>query len=572
MSYSRIYVKAKKLFSKAYFLLNKQSLHPWYVFLFFACYFIAAYMTVEKVFSLDDHFFHIRFAELFRQRGMGAFTGFQSIYFSKMGIVKDYFVYYNFLFYIVLIPFTFISPLVLGMKLYGVFALSASFMAVYVFLKKVPVKYPFVWTLLFLLAMLQSGWLFRFTLARPFTLAPAFLVVLLLFIYKKKYLAMAIIAFLYFYWHTATFVFPLCLAFGYFLFEQFYGKKPDWKLVTWPLAGTLAAVFLAYLISPGVVSYLKDVIFPVFFDTTLTKSTGISEGAEVYGKDIISTATGFFLFVATLIIAGSYEIFRYIHLKKVVQGIEDAIDMSVQPLRAMLFMASLAFFAATSLSGRFLDYFVFFCFLYVAIALGDLVKFFEIKGETFRRSLRVSLAVIIVFLFTTLSLNFYDSLASRSSYLIAQGPAEWLNMNLEKDKIIFNADWDSFPTLYYFTGDKFRYVTGLEPRFLYDLDHRLYWEWSNIGKGIYCDSNDCSALLKQRQAISTRGDGKKQWDQYEGNLIANAILSDFQTDIIVVSNGNKDLLGVMDDSDRFERKFFDDKNSAYAIYKIISKK
>jgi hypothetical protein len=565
-------VKIGRFLKKARLVVDKPALYPLYMWSFFMCYFIVIYMTLERVFGMDDQFFHIRFAQLFREKGIGAFSDFQSIYFSKMGMIKSYFIYYNFLFYIVLIPFTFISPLVFGMKLYGVFALSTAFLVVYIFLRKIVTKYPFGWTVLFLLAFLQSGgWLARFFFTRPFTLAPAFLVLMLYFIHQKKYGITAIVSFLYFYWHTASFFFPLCLAIGYFVFEQFYEKKPDYKLVLWPFIGTMAAFISAYLISPGIVLYLKDIIFPVIFDTSLTKSTGIAEGAEVYGKDLISVSNNFFLFFAALFVAGSYEVMRYVQYKKNIQSSEDAIDMSVQPLRAMLFMTSIVFFAAIAVSARFLDYFLFFCCLYVAIAVEDFVKFVEIKGKLFRKSLWVSITVIVIFLFTNISLKFYDSLASASSQLAAQKPAEWLDSNLERNKIIFNADWDSFPVLYYFTGDKFRYVAGIEPRFLFDLDPKLYWEWVNIKNGIYCEERECSELIRQFQAIPKKGDGRVQWYAHMGDLIAEAILLDFKTDIIVVSNGNSRLLELMDNSNRFKKEFFDNENSMYAIYRIVAK-
>jgi hypothetical protein len=391
-------------------------------------------------------------------------------------------------------------------------------------------------------------------------------------IHQKKYKFSAAIAFLYFYWHTATFIFPFCLAFGYFIFEQFYGQKPDWKKIAWPLAGTAGAVFVAFLISPGMIAYLRDVIFPVFFDTTLTKTTQISEGSEVYGKSFFVVLSAFFWFLAALFIAGSYEIMRYVQTKRGMQQAEDEIDMSIQPLRMMLFMASISFLAATTLSARFLDYFVYFCLLYVAVALTDAGKFFEIRGGLFRKSFRTGIIIIALFLFADLSLKSYDSLGGSRSHLLAQAPAGWLNANLEKNTVIFNADWDSFPTLYYFTGDKFRYVTGLEPRFLYDLDARTYWTWNSIGSGFYCTESDCSGIKERQEAELAKEDGKKKWYEDQGNLIADSIIKDFQTDIVVASINRKKLLEVMDNSDRFKKEFFDDKNSAYAIYRVIKKK
>ena len=568
MAYPQIIVKMKDLFLKISGFLNKRSFYGLYVFFFFVIYFLITYMTLDRVYSLDDHFFHIRFAELLREKGISALTDFQSIYFSRMGMGHEYLVYYNFLFYLTLIPFTFFKPLLLGIKIYGILALSFSFTTVYIFLKKFSVKNSFLWTLLFLVALLQSNWLLRFTLARPFTLAPAFLVIMLYFTHRKKYLIMAIISFLYFYWHTATFIFPFCLALGYFLFEQFYGKRPDWKIIIWPLFGTTAAVFLAYLISPGIIAYLKDVIFPVFFDTSMAKTTGIMEGSEVYGRDLFMIVNSFFSFFALLCFAGTYEVTRYIKEKQGKLRAEDTIDSLTKPLKTMLFMASLVFFLAAVLSIRFLDYFVFFCFLYVALATSDLMKFFKIDGELFKKSFKISAVVIVCYFLTMLSLNFHDSLGGSNSHLIARAPAEWLNSNLKQDEIIFNVNWDAFPTLYYFTGDKFRYVTGLEPRFLYDLNHKMYWKWFNIGKGIYCESDNCSEIIKQRDQALAQEKNKKNWYAEQGNLIADAVLTDFKTDIIVTSIGTKDLLAVMDNSSRFKKEFFDDKNSAYAIYRI----
>jgi len=571
MAYSDIFAKMRVFFLRGYDFLNRKHLYSLYVFLFFFSFFSFTYLTLDRVFGLDDHFFHIRFAESFREDGMVAFTEFRSIYFSKMGIGQEYLVYYNFLFYLALIPFTLVTPLALGMKLYGTIALAISFTVVYFFLRSVSVRYSFLWVVGFLMALIQSGWLFRFTLARPFTLAPVFLVVMLYFIHKKKHLVSALIAFLYFYWHTATFIFPFCLALGYFLFEQFYGKKPDWKMILFPLFGTMTAVFSAYLISPGIVVYLRDVIFPVFFDTTMTKSTGIAEGGEVYGRGFLSTFPTFFWFVAALTIAGAYEVARYIQGKKGPMKSEDAINPSIQPLRALLFMSSIAFLALTMLSGRFLDYFVYFCVLYVAISVNDFVRFFEIKGSAFRTAFYSGSLIVVIFLCVSLSLKFYESLGNSRTHLVSQAPAEWLNTNLDRGKIILNVDWDSFPTLYYFTGDKFRYATGLEPRFLYDLDARKYWIWKNIGDGISCEESDCGELLEMRKAAIVNEKSRNDWYKRQGALIADSVSREFETDIVVVSIGRKDLLAVMDNSDMFRKEFFDDKNSAYAVYRVLER-
>lgn len=543
------------------------------VFFFFALLFVVSYMTIDKVYSLDDHFFHIRFAATIAEKGWGAFSDFQSIYFSKMGIGHEYLVYYNFLFYLVLIPFSFLDPLALGIKWYSVFALSVSFTVTYWFLKKAAVRYPFLWVLIFYVVLAQSGWLVRFTLARPFTLAPVFLIGMLYAIHTRKYGISALVAFFYFFWHTATFIFPLCLAIGYVVFELFYGKKFDGKKILLPFLGTAVAVLLAYGISPGVISYLRDVIFPVFFDSALRKDSGIVEGNEVYGKDFFDILKSFYGFLSALFVFGSYEILLYIRMKRGIQTEEERISPDIQPLRSMLFMASIAFLAASTLSARFVDYFVYFCLLYIAIVGTDILRFVVIRGEVFRKAAGIGFLIVSLYLFVSLTLDFSTGLARSQSYLTAQGPAEWLNKNVEPGKIIFNSSWGSFPTLYYFTGDRFRYINGLEPRFLYDLSPRLYWIWNHIGSdGAYCVEQACPEAVDRKQSDFNAGEtGKQAWYTDQGSRIADSVLTDFSSDIVVVSLDQQNLLDVMDHSSRFKREFLDRENSAYGVYRVLPK-
>ena len=531
-------------------------------------------MTVEKTASLDDHFFHIRFAATIVEKGWGAFSDFQSIYFSKMGIGHEYLVYYNFLFYLALIPFSFLDPLSLGIKLYGIMALSISFTVVYWFLRKVAVRYPFLWTLIFYVILTQSGWLVRFSLARPFTLAPVLLVGMLYAVHAKKYDISALIAFSYFFWHTATFMFPACLAFGYVAFELFYGKKFDGKKLWYPLIGTAAAVLLAFVISPGVIGYLRDVIFPVFFDTVFGKDTGIVEGNEVYGKDFFSLLKSFYGLLSALFVLGSYEIALYVRMKRGMETEEELTDPALQPLRSLLFMTSIAFLAASTLSARFLDYFLYFCILYVAIAATDAIRFITVRGAAFRKAALVGTVIIASYLFVSLTLDFSTGIAETQSYLGQEGPAQWLNGNVEQGKIVFNTSWSSFPTLYYFTGDRFRYINGLEPRFLYDLNPRLFWLWSHIGTdGAYCDERDCVDLTDlQTTALQSKQESVKQaWYTDQGNRIADAIQSDFESNIVVVPTGQQNLVDVMDHSVRFRKEFFDKENSSSGIYRVLPK-
>ena len=187
------------------------------------------YFHVGTLAGGDDQFFHFRFAYEIKQNGfLESFHNFKSIFFSKMAQGDYYFLYYNFIFFLVIIPFTFIEPLFLGIKLYGVLSATLSFTLIYAYLKKLKINNAF-WFILFGIASVGSGLLFRFFTSRPFVLAPAFLLFLLLALHKKRYFWVGALSFLYLFWHSSTFFFTICVTAVYAVFEAFYGKRVDYR-------------------------------------------------------------------------------------------------------------------------------------------------------------------------------------------------------------------------------------------------------------------------------------------------------------------------------------------------------
>ena len=199
------------------------------VFVFFFLVFLWAYFYVNTVSSSDDQFFHFRFAQQMLQNGvLNSFWHFKAIYFTNTAIDHSWFIYYNFLFYIFLIPFTFIAPLFLGMKLFAVLSAAFVFTTLYWCAKRFGVRYPFAGTMV-IFAIISNVSIWRFFLSRPYTVAPAIMLILLYFLYRRWYFGQFILSFLYLYWHCSTFFFPLIVVVSYFLFSA----KP--KMLIFPL-------------------------------------------------------------------------------------------------------------------------------------------------------------------------------------------------------------------------------------------------------------------------------------------------------------------------------------------------
>lgn len=544
-------------YGKAWFMgalkyLRNERLYDIYAFVFFVCILLISYFALDGFVVIDDHFFHIRFAQLVGEQGLGAFTDFQSIYFSEIARAGEHLIYYNFLFYIALWPFSLITPSVLGIKLFGLLAMSVSLTVVYAILRRTGVQQALLWTVFFLIVLAESGLLVRLLSARPFALAPVLLILLLYFLYRERRYAASAVAFAYFYWHTATFFLPVVVAAGYFMLDRYHrSEKFDWNILIWPFAGTFVAIATSYLIFPGVLSYLIDITLPVLIDAALPGGAGVAEGAEVYGANFSSIFPALSPLIGLLIIFGVCETVGLPSRER------RSADPRLMTLRTTLFLGSVMLLAASFFSLRFTDYFVYFSILYLALAVSEFSRVIVVSDQSAWRQLKIGafIALLLFVMDIGTRIRATDVEAVRVPYLTAQGPTDWMLTHLKPGALVFNTDWDAFPLLYYFTGDRVRYAAGLEPRFLYDYDPRLYWLWRNIGdRGAYCEVAKCLVSRDTSQ---------------EDARIADAILNDFKADIMIVRTDRTELIERLDHSPRFRPEYRDDANSIFAIYRVL---
>lgn len=539
------------------------------VFLLFFSLYSLIYFSVDRVVSLDDPFFHIRFAEIFQEQGMNAFRNFHWIYFSKISINQSYFIYYNFLFYIILIPFTYIKPLFIGLKLYGVIFNALAFTALYYFLAKVKVKHSFLWIII-LFSIIDFNAIWRFFLARPYTLAPALLLLLLYLCSRKKYLGIFILCLFYFYWHTATFFFPIGVAVLYVAFESFYRRKPDWKILASSFGaisvGTLSSLFFA----PGLFPYMRDIIFRVFWDTAVGgNKVNLAEGGELYPNNMIDFMRVNIPILTLLIMAFVFEIYQYIESKKQEWDFKEKFSEN-QIIKSVLFFLSAGFFLGTIISKRNGDFFVFFSAAYIAMSFDYFIGQISFSSNFIKRSLAIGVIITALYLFTGNSLFLNNQIASAAPFSTIEGTAGWLENNTKDKEIVFNASWNWFPTLFYYDTHNY-YVAGIEPRFLYDYSPKMYWAWWNISnKGYVCFEEQCDNISSARDYAGKKEESKKKWYADEGNQAADMIKNMFHSQYIVTSKDLASFNDLMDNNPRFQKVYTDNAYNQFFIYKIVN--
>jgi len=555
---------------KAY-LADKTYLQLLLIFSFFFLVFFGVYFWVSTVSSSDDHWFHFRFAEQMLQHGFfQSFQNFKSIYFSKIAQGNAYFVYYNFLFYLVIIPFTFIQPLYLGIKLYAVFVIAIAFVILYICLKKFEIKNPFILTMLFV-AITAVPYLYRFFLSRPYTFAPSLLLILLLFLYKKNHIGVFIVSFIYIYWHSATFFMPFGVSIAYYISERFYSPKGDYKNMVYSFAGTGSAIILTYLVSSGFLLYMRDIIFGTYFDTILGKKINIAEGGELYPQDFFNFIQGNALIFATFVTALSIDIFSYVGFKlNKAKDYWGGLRPERRHLHICVLLLTISFFLGTVLmSARFEDYFTFFAALYIALSFDYMRRIMSVEGDSMiRRSIGFGLIVVLVYLFASNMLFLQRQLAYGAQPNEFYETGLWLNTNTKPGDIIFNNNWSWFTGLYYYSPQD-NYISGLEPRFTYMLSPSLYWQSVHIpADGYVCSTEKCPTDdAVKTTALTTSTTTASKWIKTEGSEIAYALLNTFHSSYVVTSKDYIVFNAIMNQSDRFQKEFTD-VTYGYMIYKV----
>ncbi len=581
-----------KCFMKILTLFGKSFSHskPWMstalVFTLFFSVFMYVYFSVSTFSSGDDHFFHFRFAHEMLQNGFfESFQNFQSIYFSKMAHGNEYFMYYNFLFYLLVIPFTFITPLFVSIKLYAVFVAATAFTLLYWCLKKIEIQNPFIWTLV-MIAITNTTSIWRFFLSRPYTLAPSLLLLLLYFLYKKNHWGVFILSFLYLFWHSSTFFLPVCVAIGYYIIEWFYKERGNWKNLVGAIAGTVLAILATLLVNGGFLTFIWDTLVQIYWETIIGKEVNIGEGKELYPVDFFDYIQGNAIIFAVFVMALSVDLFSYFGFKRkydrkvsifedtdqVVGDYFSDVPKERRHLQTtVLILTALFFLGTVTASARFGDYFTFFAALYIALSFDYMRRLVKISGAPLiRQSLLVGTTIVLVYMFTSNMLFLQRKIAFGQSLTQFYQIGSWLDRNSDPGDIVFMANWSWFPQLYHWSPKNY-YNQGLEPRFSYAYDPELFWKGNHIAVlGMVCDKEECPDKQKLLEEAIKSSSTTEQWAKTEGNLIAFVFRDEFRAKFIVSSREHKFFNYILTQNPNFKLELY---NEAYGnlLFRVLDK-
>lgn len=521
-------------------LKNNLYLRVILVFAIFFSIFLFGHLLKQEFWSIDDPYYHAKHSALIAQTG-------------NLTLVKPW-MEFHFLNYAPNDPwwgfhlwqaiFIHFFGVFLGVKISSAFLIGLFFAVFYFILRKFSVQHPFVWV--FLVFISSSYFQYRIFLERPQILGIILLPLFSYFLVKKNYYAMAclagIFAILYHLFLSLFF-----LVFLYYLAEYYQTRKIDLKIFIFTCLGILIGI----LVHPNSLNYIY-IVFVQFVEILYLRFTGVDLGV---GGELYPSSTFEFIFSNFLLfIPFCLAIVLFFGVKKIKEN------------RTMIFyfLVSIFWFFVSFIITRGGDFWVPFGWLFVALVFREFSQTNEWSNikNVFRRHVNLKIAgffffvlILFVFLFN-ITETFFLKTEERNQGLTNQYMADannWLKKNTPESSIIFYNDWSLWPMMF-FNNDYNRYVTGIDPTFLYEYDHQLSWIWKNISYyGLYCDKQGACLDISPRD---------------NARLVKTAIREKFRSNYILLENKEERPFAQFLASDKkdFKRVF---NNGGVLIYKIV---
>jgi hypothetical protein len=467
----------KNILSKISHFFDRQSVLS--IILVFLVSFVYFYFLIQPFQTLPDadSFYHAKTTEMILENGV-----IENFYWLPFSVLKDNFTDQHFLYHILLAPFVYFFGGLLGIKIASIFFASLAVAVIYWFLRVFKIR----GAMFYILILLFTGpFIVRINLAKSGSLAITLVFLSLYALFKKKPILLFILSFVYV-WTHGSWPNVLVLSAVYLLVSLLFkdgGLKENLKL----FFACFFGLFFGFIINPYFpknISFYWDQIVQI---ALLNHQDKIAVGAEWYPPKLREYIVHlrlvldvFFISLVSFI----FTIFKHKELKEPVKK-EDTIQVLT------LLICAGAFFILTIKSQRNVEYFAPLLAVFSAFLMNFILKinnnfFARIKALFANRALKA----LAIFVFLILVI-FFPALGIKSARDVFKGGrnfnylkphAEEIARISKPGEIVFNADFDDFPPLFYF-NDKNYYITGLDPTFLYLFNQELYKKYEGIYTG-----------------------------------------------------------------------------------------
>ena len=414
-------------------------------------------MSATPGFVSNDDYYHARIADqmIEQQRLRVDFT-----WLPQTILNADDFVDHHLLFHLYLAPWIHYGGMD-GAKFATALVAAGVFVAAWVLLRGIGVRYPLVWT--FLLLGVSSPFTYRLLMTRTQGAALLVLIITLHCLFQRRYRAILPLAFA-FAWLYNGFVLLPAIVVLYALAMWLERREVVWQ----PVVLSLMGVALGLVINP----YFPDNL--VFISEHLGAKTDLAASIRVGNEwypytteQLLENSRGALILLAFGLLWPSMSRRRADHVST-----------------TLLLVAMLTLYMVFK-SRRFIEYFPAFAFLCSVAAWGrEPDDFFGLlpKIQGIRTAALAGIGLFAALTVRTAVMDTQDTISKATHPDYLAGASAWLIENTPEGSMVFQTDWDDFPYLYYHNTHNV-YLVGLDPTYLQRYDPALWDTWVSITQG-----------------------------------------------------------------------------------------
>ncbi|KPJ85080.1 hypothetical protein AMJ57_04405 [Parcubacteria bacterium SG8_24] len=466
-----------------------------YAVVFLSAAAVCAFLQGQSSFADPDSFYHAKMASLMLESG--PVMTFSWLPFTTL---TEAFADHHLFYHVLLMPFVALFGPLWGIKLAAILFAAAAVTVFLGVLRMMRVSHAWVFTLLL---MTSGGFLVRLNLAKAGPLAIILLLSAVVALKRRHLGWLFAIGWVYVWTHGGWPLLPLmvsCWLAARILTRAVTERAAERRrtVTLWEskaLAATLAGCLAGLVINPyfpGNLSFYWEQIVQVgLIGYGETIAVG-SEWYPYYFSGLFGENGGPFLALGIVILIALFallwdDVIRQPSRVRIAESeIVDAIGLCLTSA-ALLFM--------TAGSRRHVEYLIPVLILFTASCFGMLWPHLDLVRLRQRFSSLFSSKVVALSL-TVFLLSVLPVLALKQVYLVKYflgagvpwghygSAVQWVSENVPEGSVIVHSDWDDFPMLF-FRDDRYSYVAGLDPTFLYRRNPLKYGRWRALTLGEY---------------------------------------------------------------------------------------
>ncbi|MEK9184055.1 MAG: hypothetical protein AAB890_03220 [Patescibacteria group bacterium] len=419
-----------------------------------------------------DGFYHIKHSWIYRQQGVLD----SSFPWAQYSVINQYSgdIWYGF--HVLLLPFTFFSNLVSGIKIGSVAIMAGSLLLVWLAFHRLKFSAPLFWLLFFTFASADA--LYRFTTLRPHPISLALSLLIFSFLIvrlespKKHFWVLLVIASVFSWVHLSMSWLPVLIVLTIGGIRLLKHQRPDYLSSFAVVLGLLVGWFARpNFWETAKIAYIQ--IVQLFLSKDLPLRFGRELTPFVWENFVDQ------LIPITLFLLAGISVLFYLMFRERDGFFRNLFNCST-PALASLVLTAIFGYMSFGVARRSIEIFVGFAVIFLASISGLFLEKYpgflkRVTSDIGKLALTGAVLTLLFFMAVKNIYRFSTYVPHSFDPRQLQEVSNWLKEHTRPGQIVFNIHWDRFAQLFFWNDHNY-YINGMDPIFQYAYSPELYWK------------------------------------------------------------------------------------------------